>query len=192
MVLDAAAALLASCRLEEVSMSAIAREAGMSKRTLYTIFSSREALLGASFARIGRTLFRPLTDEERRGPLSVRLQTLLTLDHAPCFEKMPLELLRAVVTEAPVYPGIARQLDSGGRGALIRYVSDELSLAVARDEIVLEEIDADLAAELLVDMVLGDTLHRLLIPEDACTSIEARNLRRDRAISLFLDGLRPR
>lgn len=192
MVLDAAAALLATSRLEDVSMSAIAHKAGMSKRTLYTIFSSREALLGASFARIGRTLFRRLTSEERRQPLHDRLRTLLTLNHVPCFDKMPLELLRAVVTEAPVYPGIAEQLDSGGRGALIRYVSEELELAQSQAEADLREMQFEEAAELLVDMVLGDTLHRLLMPGKDCGTIEERDRRRDRAIALFLDGVRRR
>ncbi|MCR8547888.1 TetR/AcrR family transcriptional regulator [Salipiger sp. P9] len=192
MVLDAAAELLATHRLEEVSMAAIARRAGMSKRTLYTVFSCREELLGASFARIGQTLFRRLTEVERQQPLAERLRTLLTLNHVPCFEETPLELLRAVVTEAPVFPGIARQLDTEGRGALIRYVGEELTAAAAEGEADLKGMRAEDAAELLVDMVIGDTLHRLLIPEDSCSTPAERDLRRDRAIALFLDGVRPR
>lgn len=192
MVLDAVSELLKGCRLEDVSMSAIARQAGMSKRTLYTIFASREELLGVTFARIGQALFRPLDESERGLPLVERLRTLLTVGQVPIFESAPLEVLRAVVSEAPIYPGIAEQLDAEGRGALIRYVGDELALAATAGELTLRGMTAHEAAELLVDMVMGDTLHRLLTPETPCGGPEGHRLRRDRALAIFLDGLRPR
>lgn len=192
MVLDAVGELLMHCRLEDISMSGIARKAGMSKRTLYTIFASREELLGATFARIGRTLFRPLDPADRTLPLCERLGKILTVNYAPTFEQAPLELLRAVVAEAPIYPVIAREMDGEGRAALIRYVAAELRDEAAAGAVGLHDMTADEAAELLVDMVMGDALHRLLRPDLALPDPEQKALRRRRAIRVFLDGLRPR
>lgn len=192
MVLDAVRELLCQCRLEDVSMAAIARRAGMSKRTLYTLFSSREELLGAAFARIGGTIFRPLDAGDRALPLPDRLRQLLTVNLSPEFEHAPLELMRAVIAEAPVYPGIAREFDANGRGALIRYISAELDAALAEGEVACHDMTPDEAAELLVDMVMGNALHALMTSGGEHVSPEQKAVRRDRSISIFLDGLRPR
>lgn len=196
MVLDAVGELLMQCRLEDISMSGIARKAGMSKRTLYTIFASREELLGATFARIGQRIFRPLAPEERDLPLVERLDKLLTLNEMPQFEQGAVEVLRAVIAEAPIHPGIARQWDAEGRGALISYISAELACAAESGEVTLHEMTATEAAELLVDMMMGEVLHDLLIPNerhlDACHAREDKQMRRRRAIRVFLEGVRVR
>ncbi|GGG71764.1 hypothetical protein GCM10011415_19620 [Salipiger pallidus] len=193
-VLDAVAELLGTCRLEDVSMAAIARKSGMSKRTLYTIFASREELLGATFARIGQTIFRPLEPGDEALSLEDRLDKLLTVNHMPQFEQAPLELLRAVVAEAPIYPGVAMQFDAEGRGALIRYLAAEIAQAAGAGEIVLDGMSSKDAAELLADMVMGNALHHLLTPLEPkpCDLSEEKRLRRKRAVSIFLNGLRPR
>lgn len=194
MVLDAVAELLARCRLEDVSMAAIARKAGMSKRTLYGLFGSREELLGATFAHISRTIFRPLDPGDHNRPLCERLRKLLTLNQMPQLDHAPLEMLRAIVADAPLYPGIAQQFDAEGRGALIRYVSDELAHAAGTGEIVLQGMEPRQAAELLCDMVMGVALHHLLTPQDErpCNPCAEKKLRRDRAVDVFLHGMRPR
>ncbi|WP_371742085.1 TetR/AcrR family transcriptional regulator [Citreicella sp. C3M06] len=194
MVLDAVGELLGQCRLEDISMAAIARKAGMSKRTLYTLFGSREELLGATFARIGRTIFRPLAPQDHALPLSERLRKLLTVNAMPQFEQAPLELLRAVVAEAPLFPGIAEQFDSEGRGSVITYITAELIVAVDNKEIVLHGMEPGQAAELLCDMVMGNALHHLLTPgaERANDLYEEKRQRRDRAVEIFLNGMRPR
>ncbi|MCA0964561.1 TetR/AcrR family transcriptional regulator [Salipiger bermudensis] len=196
MVLDAVGELLLHCRLEDISMSGIARKAGMSKRTLYTIFASREELLGATFARIGQRIFRPLAAHERDLPLVERLNKLMTLNEIPQFEQGAVEVLRAVIAEAPIHPGIARQWDAEGRGALISYISAELAAATGNGEVTLHDLTATEAAEFLVDMVMGETLHELLTPGEArragCDAREEKQLRRQRAIRVFLEGIRVR
>ncbi|KAA8610209.1 TetR family transcriptional regulator [Salipiger aestuarii] len=194
MVLDAVADLLGHSRLEDVSMAGIARKVGMSKRTLYAIFGSREELLGATFARIGRTIFRPLESRDHARPLCERLRKLLTINPMPQFEQAPLELLRAVVAEAPMYPGIAQQFDAEGRGALIGYITHEIESAADAGEIVLHGMTPFDAAELLADMVMGNALHHLLTPSEtkSCDPYEEKCRRRDHAVDIFLHGLQPR
>lgn len=193
-MLDAVGDLLGHCRLDDISMAGIARKVGMSKRTLYAIFGSREELLGATFARIGRTIFRPLDPADHDRPLCERLRKLLTINPMPQFEQAPLELLRAIVAEAPLYPGIAQQFDAEGRGALIGYVAQEIKTAADAGEIVLHGMTPVDAAELLADMVMGNALHHLLTPNEtrAIDPFEEKRYRRDRAVDIFLQGIRPR
>ena len=100
--------------------------------------------------------------------------------------------MRAVIAEAPVYPGIAREFDATGRGALIRYISAELDAALAEGEVTCHDMTPDEAAELLVDMVMGNALHALMTSSGKHVPLEQKAVRRDRSISIFLDGLRPR
>ncbi|MGR3496265.1 helix-turn-helix domain-containing protein [Citreimonas sp.] len=72
LVLDCAMELLSERAPDEVTMADIARRAGMSKRTLYTLYRSREELLGAGLARMsrrcsGRCASRNATRRSRTG-----------------------------------------------------------------------------------------------------------------------------
>lgn len=191
-VLNAAAELLASHGLAEASVAAIARKAGMSKRTIYQMFDSREALLGACLARIGQSLFRPLSEEHRTSPLEDRLRVLLTFSEDHCLTDAPLELLRAVITEAPTYPQLARGILDTGHCALARFISAELRAGVATGELDLPVDQCDEAAEMLMDMAFGSILEKLLDPASMPHCAETKAARRDRAIALFLSGARPR
>ncbi len=192
LVLSTATQMIAERGLEEASVAAIARQVHMSKRTIYTMFDSREALLGACFARIGQRIFRSRDTENLDAPLEERLRHLLTLNEEPTLNEAPLELLRAVITSAPTYPKLACSILESGALALRNHIARELSEAVEKGELALDPADCDPAAEMLMDMCLGNGIHKLLDPERFCSSPELRAIRRDRAIKLFLDGARPR
>ncbi|WP_353474086.1 TetR/AcrR family transcriptional regulator [Salipiger sp. H15] len=192
LVLDAATQMIAERGLEDASVAAIARQVQMSKRTIYTMFDSREALLGACFARIGQRLFRSRDSGNADAPLEERLRHLLTLNEEPSLNEAPLELLRAVITSAPTYPKLACSILETGALSLRNHIARELSEATEAGELALDPADCDAAAEMLMDMAFGNGIHKLLDPQRYCASPEARMARRDRAISLFLDGARPR
>ena len=59
-IIDAAERLIVAQGLAGASMSAIAQEAGMSKRTLYQVFESRAALFASIVRRIRSMMTRPL------------------------------------------------------------------------------------------------------------------------------------
>lgn len=191
-VLEAAAELLAECRPDEVTMTSIARRAGMSKRTIYGLYDSREELLGACLARMGGTLFRPLNPEERGATLEDRLRIILTMNSASTPPEVPLEMLRALIAEARSYPDLACGLSREGPGQVVRTLTCELSRAARAGEIALAEDDAEDAARLLFDMVMGNAIDCLLDPSRILRLPEERVARRDRAIDIFLNGLRPR
>ena len=118
------------------------------------------------------------------------------MNEVPQFEQGAVEVLRAVIAEAPVHPGIARQWDAEGRGALISYISAELANAAQSGEATLHEMSATDAAELLVDMMMGEVLHDLLVPNarvlEPCLAREDKQMRRRRAVRVFLEGVRVR
>ncbi|WP_347309646.1 TetR/AcrR family transcriptional regulator [Defluviimonas sp. SAOS-178_SWC] len=192
LVLDCAIELLSERGPDDVTMADIARRAGMSKRTLYALYRSREELLGAGLQRIGKTLFRPLAPEERDASLEERLRILLSFDTKMENPSVPLEMLRVVIAEARNYPEMSRSLSRTGPGQVCDMLCAELAGAVEAGEIALDPDDIPASAELLVDMVVGNTIPCLLDPERLLRLPEENAARRDRAIAIFLNGVRAR
>ena len=106
LVLDCAIALLSEHGPDDVTMADIAGRAGMSKRTLYALYGSREELLGAGLKRMSQSLFRPLDPDERGASLEERLRILLTFTPRVENPFVPLEMLRAVIAGAPLIPAL--------------------------------------------------------------------------------------
>lgn len=192
LVLDCAIDLLSERGPEDVTMADIAARAGMSKRTLYALYRSREELLGAGLERFGKSLFRPLHPDERNASLEERLHILLSFPQMVGNPEVPLEMLRVVIASARHYPEMARSLSRQGPGQVSELLCEELAKAVDAGEIDLAPEDIPASAELLVDMVVGNTIACLLDPERLLGLPEERDVRRDRAIKMFLNGVRPR
>lgn len=188
-VLDAAIALMSECGPEGVTMTDIARRAGMSKRTLYALYPSREELLGAGLARISKSLFRTLRPEERASSLKERLRILLTFNPMREPPEVLLEILRLVIAGARTYPDLGRSLSCSGPKLIVDLVAMELREARSVGEISLAEEEIDRAAELLVDMVVGNTIPALLDPDCLLTDPTLQAERRDLALRIFLEGV---
>ncbi len=191
-VLDCAIALLTERGAEDVTVADIARRAGMSKRTLYSLYRSREELLGAALRRISDTIFRPLRPDERDASLEERLRILLTFDPTMEAPELPIEILRIIVAEVRNFPDLGRSLSRKGPGQVATFLKEELTRAAQAGEVDIAEEEIAPSAELLVDMVFGDTIHCMLDPDRIMRLSEDRAARRDRAIRLFLNGVRPR
>lgn len=192
LVLDCAIALLTERGAEDVTVADIAQRAGMSKRTLYGLYRSREELLGAALRRISDTIFRPLRPDERSATLEDRLRILLTFDPDMRAPELPIEILRIIVAEVRNFPDLGRSLSRKGPGQVATFLAEELARAAQAGEVDLDPDDIAPSAELLVDMVFGDTIHCMLDPDRIKQWPEERAARRDRAINLFLNGVRPR
>ncbi|WP_023850436.1 TetR/AcrR family transcriptional regulator [Ponticoccus alexandrii] len=192
LVLDSAIALLREHGPDAVTMAEIARRAGMSKRTLYTLYSSREELLGAGLERMSCTLFRALGPDDRAASLEDRLRILLTFNPKKEPPAVVIEMLRAVIAGARTYPEMGRSLSRSGPGQVAVLLRAELERAVAAGEVALDPAEVEGAAELLVDMVVGNAIPALLNPDHLPRDPEAQAARRDRAIRIFLNGVRPR
>lgn len=184
--------LLMSQALDDVTMGVIAQKAGMSKRTIYEHFDSREDLLGRGISELGKTIFKALTADEKSKPLPYRLSLLLTLNTPPGSDVHKLEFLRTMIAKAHIYPNLARQMCQNGRRNLVGYILHELEVAVREGEIEIAADKMSLAAEILVDMVFGDPVPRLLDPECLLPDFSDTEERRAAAIQIFLFGCTPR
>nr|WP_157973620.1 TetR/AcrR family transcriptional regulator [Tropicimonas sp. IMCC34043] len=189
LLLTATAELLSERRLDEVTMTAVSDRAGMSKRTIYGMFDSREALLEAAITHVSRAIFRPLDDTARALPLADRLRRLMTVNTVPGAENYKIELLRTIITSAKAFPDLARRACDEGFGVLVRNIATEIDIGVRTGEIALPEDQIPLAARILVDMTFENPIPKLLRsdlshPDPACSAE-----RRELAIAIFLRGL---
>lgn len=188
-ILDALDEIFAQSGMDGLSMNAVARHAGMSKRTLYTIFADRTALFLAYLERLKADHIRPLGPDDDDAPLETRLRRLLGPVPVGNGLQLPLSILRAIVAEVPARPEVGvRLLDFAcvETAALIRA---ELDRAAARGEIA--PGDAAARAALLLDMLRPPPFEALLCP-DRLPDDAALQARFDLALAVFLNGVRRR
>lgn len=186
-ILEAMERVVAAVGLAGTSMDTIAREAGMSKRTVYAVFGNRDALFTAWVRGVRASVVRPLAPAERALPLAERLERLLRRDVEDGVAAARLTVLRAVVAEAERRPQLARALLREGADAARTIVRDELDHARARGEIAVDDTAA--AAVLLCDMVHPSPLDRLLDPERGPPTKAEAGARLALAIDIFLNGV---
>jgi len=186
-ILEAMERVVAAAGLAGASMDAIAREAGMSKRTVYGIFKSRDALFEAWVRRARASVVRPLAPAERDLPLACRLERLLRREVEGGVAAARFTVLRAVVAEAERQPELARALLREGTDAARAIVRDELERAAAAGEIAVDDPAA--AAAVLCDMAHPSPLDRLLDPDRGPPSKAEASARLARALEIFLHGV---
>ncbi|WP_111402356.1 MULTISPECIES: TetR/AcrR family transcriptional regulator [Meridianimarinicoccus] len=185
-IFEALEAVYTDTGLDGASMDAIARRAGMSKRTLYAMFSGRDDLLHAYLDRVGGGFVRRLDASERCLPLAERLNCLLTPRAQPAGYGLPVEILRAIIAQVPTRPEIGRDLVMRLAAANRRVVTEELDRAVADG--ALTRIDTSAAADLLLDMVRPWPVECLLDPT-CIPDADGLSARRALAVSVFLGGV---
>jgi AcrR family transcriptional regulator len=190
-ILYETAQLLLKIPFDDVTMTAVSAKTGMSKRTLYQYFSSREDLLVRAVAKLSQSIFIPLSSKDSKLPLSKRLSILMRVNTPPGCEGNKLECLRSIVAKAHSYPTLAQNLYSNGYGALLGFVRAEITRAIEDNEIKLPLADVELAAEMLMGMVFENTLARLLHPFAQPLPDAERDRRRECAIDIFLRAHAP-
>jgi len=186
LILDAALRTLEKKGLQHASMSAIAIEVGMSKRTVYEMFGSRDALLGGCIRRIRQSIVLPLSEPQKQLPLAERLHALLFPTTSKAVGEMPIELLRTIIYEARQRPNLAAAFLEEGLGAVVDAIRVELDRGVARGEIKID--DTQMAACLLHDMAHENLIGKLLRPPTAIHNAKAASERLALALRIFLKG----
>lgn len=186
-IIDAAERVIVAQGLAGASMTAIAHEASMSKRTLYEVFESRAALFASIIRRMHNELTRPLASSELDLPLAERLRLLMTPTGKKFSDPLPLAILRAVITEAERQPDLVCEFLQEGPYALYGMVRRELDRSVDRGEIRIGDTEA--AARLMADMAHGSMLEHLVGAQPVCERQNAHNRRLELAIRVFLGGI---
>lgn len=186
LILDALQAVFDRSGMAGTTMSAVATEAGMSKRTLYAVFDDRAALLEAFTERHMSRAVHRLDPEEQALPLASRLRLLMAPSEATRALNLPFAILRTIIAEASERPDMARRIFARGMPALRAAVAVELDRANARGEAHIEDTEA--AAALLADMARPSPLDRLVDPAKPM-DFETIEARFDFGLRVFLRGI---
>jgi TetR/AcrR family transcriptional regulator of autoinduction and epiphytic fitness len=158
-LIAAAADLFLHKGYDATTMDDVARCAGMSKKTVYQVFSSKAELLDALLS----DWFAPFTapiEADGRPPRLVLTDALSRLANYALSERQVL-LMRLLIAETSYSEDIAAALDrqclGRGKGALEQWLAAE----AARGELAID--DPKEAANMLFFGAVGDFLLRLLL-----------------------------
>lgn len=150
-VFDAVRDLFASQGMQ-ISMDAVAQQAGCSKQTLYSRYGSKQELLRRVMQRhVSRATagLHSLDQGDLRGSL---LQFAADyLEH--CNQPHVAQARRLIAAESAQFPQEASALYRDGAGALVLHVAEWLQVRVAQGQ--LRHDDPHFMAELLLSMIAG-------------------------------------
>lgn len=156
-ILDAVGKILLQEGVAELSFERVAREAGVSKTTLYKWWPSAGALaLDGYFHTVEDTLALPRTGDIR-ADLTAQLRSFVRL-----MTRTPAgPLLAELIGRAQSDEELAREYRR-------RYSSQRRTLAEARLSEAQEagQVAADVDVRVLIDQLWGAVYHRILIPDE--------------------------
>lgn len=197
-----ATALFMERGFDATSIDAVAEAAGMSKPTVYARYRDKRALFEAVLRDRIAAWLAPLAaaaeaQAARAGPdggqgaggdvetaLHDLSRTLLAHGQSPGAAM----LKRNLVAQALQFPELARLAHEEGWLRGVRAVAQLLEAFARRGRIAVA--DPELAADLFLNLVLGRSSQAALYGIEA--DPEAQERRRQAAVRLFLDGVRPR
>jgi TetR/AcrR family transcriptional repressor of mexJK operon len=157
-VLDAAATLFMAQGYGAVSMDAVAREAGVSKATLYAHFASKDQLFATIIGEACRSKIAAaevLTKADVSSPsevgealrqFGVRMTRFL-------MEPMTKAIYRVVVAECVRFPELGAAFYEGGPAHFLRFFSEWLGEQMSAGR--LRDADPEVAAEQFVALIRG-------------------------------------
>ena len=176
----------------EANMDDIAKHAGMSKKTLYRLFETKEALftalVAARRAELANSVFvDPMSDV--RAPELVLRDFLLGIVR---FILAPRQaaLYRLILTEVHRAPELARAFHQDCPGKFCNFLQEWIARQNARG--VLAVAEPEIASGMLFSMVIGEPQMQALMCGDQDVDSSAIERRIECAVNLFLDGARPR
>jgi TetR/AcrR family transcriptional repressor of mexJK operon len=189
-ILDVAEKLFLSHGFGATSIEAVAKQAGISKRTFYHRFPGKERLFEAVVRRLIERWLPPfdtdlLSPPDLADALQSAAENILRIALTP----EALALHRLVIHEAQRFPSLARIMHELGAASGIERIASHLEPRIKSGE--LRSIDPRFAAEQFILAVVTGPQRRALglgIPLNAAEiSAYAGS-----AVSLFLDGARAR
>jgi len=190
-IVDAARRVFMAQGYGAASMDAIAREAGVSKATVYAYFPSKEALfaaiIGGECRRRSEALWSP---EGEIRDVRADLLTFARCYAAFLLSDQALSIYRLVVAEAPRFPELGRIFYESGPDAALSRLASYFEKATARG--LLRVPDPRLAAEQLIGMIRGAAYLRRLLGIEA--EFDERELARvaEGGVEAFLGGYGPK
>jgi AcrR family transcriptional regulator len=185
-ILEVATALFLGDGFGTTSIEAVAKRAGISKRTFYHRFRGKEVLFEAVVRRLIARWTPPFDAALFEAP-SLAETLRRSAEHMLGVALTPeaLALHRMVIAEATRFPGLARILHELGAAAGIERIARVLEQRIAGGE--LRPIDPEFAAEQFILMVVSGPRRRALGLGTPLSPAELRDWV-DQSVGLFLDG----
>jgi len=144
------------------SIDQIAEAAGVSRQTIYNNFDSKQALFKAIAGALADHVVEPLLNEDLQiGDVESTLMALARRTLALMVLPSTLALHRLVVTEAPKFPEVARQIYQSGAARAAQALATYLAQQSARGSLAVT--DPGLAAEHFFGMLAGHRQYRALL-----------------------------
>jgi len=166
----------------------VAARCGISKRTLYEVFSSKIELFEAVVVAHRRTMLDLPCDHDGR-PFADALASIFWIDIEPKLERRRWAFIHLVMTEIRQFPEIGDMLRRDGVEKSRRLLADRLALERDRGVIASDDVQSD--AGMLMDMIFGGLAIRPGGPPKRLDRNQRRNYIR-RCIDVFLNGVSPR
>ena len=189
-ILDVAETLFLGHGFGATSIEAVAKRAGISKRTFYHRFPGKERLFEAVVRRLLERWMPPFDTALLEAP-SLGDALRRSAEHMLKIALTPeaLALHRIIIAEARRFPGLARIMHELGAASSIERIAHHLAPRIANGE--LRALNPRFAAEQFILGVVTGPQRRALGLETPLSAAELTAWARD-AVTLFLDGCRAR
>lgn len=189
-ILEAALTLFVGGGFDATSMDMIARQAGVSKATLYVHFASKEDLLVTLIDCECRRLGPQALWQPKEGPLDLEqaLRSIAQSYTAFFLDDRGLGVHRLIMSTAPRFPKLAEVFLAAGPRRCEQEVASFLQTAVARGALAITNIP--LAATQFLSLVQGRMHLRWQLALSPPTTEEYQALL-DGGIRVFLAAYRP-
>lgn len=190
-LLDKALDMFLEKGFEQTTLNSIAREVRMTKRTIYGLYATKEALFEATVRRaIERNLVpRQQLEELEKEDLEATLRAVAHMRIEAYLSETGMRLQRIINAETHRFPGLALMVYEESTGPTIEFLTRVLTEHRDSGEIHLERPEAD--AAIFLSMAVGTTVRGMMLGSVANESRDV-DKRIDHCVHLFLNGLRRR
>lgn len=174
------------------SMESVAQEAGVSKQTIYNHFANKDELFRALVldicSQFGTTLSELSRYVEQPPERVLAVFGDVVLKKMSCTDIMRLH--RLLQLEGRNHPSLAETFYKLGPDSIARWLTDYLETKVQSGE--MQIADPRIAAEQFVTMLMGHLRLRHLLGFTAAPDKQQRASYVASAVTIFLNGVRPR
>ena len=193
-IVEAATEVFLANGYSRTSMDDIARQAGVSKQTVYQHFKSKEQLLThvvtSIIAVAGERADAPIAGLADSVDLAADLRAYAREQLSAVIQPRPMQLRRLVVAEAHTFPELGRLFYELGPQSAV----DQLAVVLTRlhERGLLDIAEPRLAAADLNWLIMSDAINRaMLLGSDEPPTPRKINAWADHAVTVFLAAYRP-
>ncbi len=187
-VLKAAASIFLTYGFSAATTDMIQRESGISKKTMYSCFPSKEAMFIAVMEYECAVIAELFQAIHANGNISQTLMQLGTAYLQLILSPSASALFRVIIAEAPRFPEIAHQFYMTGPKGVYEKLAKYLNEAAKNREIDIQSIGDSAASILFINMVRGEAQLECLTHPEARPSAVQINQWVKLAVTTFLNA----